>query len=151
MICRTNFTNSRRKLLKSKTFPTSSWMHLIGAVRAAAPQAVQAAAPQAVVVAVTRVQALQAVTDLCENDEHTSLEREKPMSHRRLTMLLNDLEKDLQDELHQLETETFEIEDIADIEIEAASCGCSSSCSTSSCCSCSTSSCCSCSTSCNSC
>ncbi|MEO8970181.1 MAG: thiazolylpeptide-type bacteriocin [Ktedonobacteraceae bacterium] len=69
-------------------------------------------------------------------------------------MLLNDLKKDrideLKDELHQLEMETFEIEDIADIDIEAASCGCSSSCSTSSCCSCSTSSCCSCSTSCNS-
>jgi len=56
------------------------------------------------------------------------------------------LSDDLKDELHQLEAETFEIEDIADIGIEAAS-G-SSSCSTSSCCSCSTSSCCSCSTSC---
>lgn len=78
----------------------------------------------------------------------------EPLSKRRHSMLLNDLKKDrideLKDELHQLEMETFEIEDIADIDIEAASCGCSSSCSTSSCCSCSTSSCCSCSTSCNS-
>jgi len=56
-----------------------------------------------------------------------------------LNDLKNDLTNDLMDELHRLEMETFEIEDIADIDIEAASCGCSSSCSTSSCCSCSTS------------
>lgn len=55
----------------------------------------------------------------------------------------------LQDELRQLETETFEIEEVEDTaELLAAS---SSSCSCSSCCSCSTSSCCSCSTSTSSC
>jgi len=62
------------------------------------------------------------------------------------TDLKKDLQDDLRDELHQLEAETFEIEDIADMEMEAPFC--SSSCSTSSCCSSSTSSCCSCSTSC---
>lgn len=56
----------------------------------------------------------------------------------------------LSEELHQLDAETFEVEDLADVGLEAASCTCSSSCSTSSCCSCSTSSCCSCSTSCTS-
>ncbi|MEV6693863.1 hypothetical protein AB0M35_20570 [Micromonospora sp. NPDC051196] len=55
----------------------------------------------------------------------------------------------LNDELRELETETFEIEEVADgSEILAAS---SSSCSCSSCCSCSTSSCCSTSTSTSSC
>jgi uncharacterized protein (DUF2249 family) len=55
----------------------------------------------------------------------------------------------LQNELSQLETETFEIEEIADgADLLAV---CSSSCSCSSCCSCSTSSCCSCSTSTSSC
>ncbi len=52
----------------------------------------------------------------------------------------------LTEELHELEVETFEIEDVADIETDVGSI-CSSSCSTSSCCSCSTSTCCSCSTS----
>jgi len=65
-------------------------------------------------------------------------------------MLLNDLTNDLEDELHQLETETFEVEDITDLGLDApmALSWTSSSCSTSSCCSCSTSSCCSTSTSC---
>lgn len=55
----------------------------------------------------------------------------------------------LNDELSQLETETFEIEEISDGgDLLAAS---SSSCSCSSCCSCSTSSCCSTSTSTSSC
>ncbi|MDG4810662.1 hypothetical protein O7634_28230 [Micromonospora sp. WMMD1120] len=55
----------------------------------------------------------------------------------------------LNDELRELETETFEIEEVADGgEALAAS---SSSCSCSSCCSCSTSSCCSTSTSTSSC
>jgi hypothetical protein len=69
-------------------------------------------------------------------------------------MLLNDLktnlQDDLQDELHQLETETFEVEDLTDLGLDAAVplSWTSSSCSTSSCCSCSTSSCCSTSCSC---
>jgi hypothetical protein len=69
-------------------------------------------------------------------------------------MLLNDLKdnlrNDLKDELHQLETETFEVEDLIDLGLDAAMplSWTSSSCSTSSCCSCSTSSCCSTSTSC---
>ena len=55
----------------------------------------------------------------------------------------------LLNELRQLETETFEIEEIADgADMLAAT---SSSCSCSSCCSCSTSSCCSTSTSTSSC
>lgn len=56
----------------------------------------------------------------------------------------------LADELRELETETFEIEDLADIGIDMMA-WCSSSCSCSSCCSCSTSSCCSCSSSTSSC
>ncbi|MBM7814553.1 thiazolylpeptide-type bacteriocin [Saccharothrix algeriensis] len=52
----------------------------------------------------------------------------------------------LRDELHALETETFEIQDIGDVDSVAFD-WCSSSCSCSSCCSCSTSSCCSTSTS----
>ncbi|MFJ6195526.1 hypothetical protein [Micromonospora sp. NPDC092111] len=55
----------------------------------------------------------------------------------------------LNDELRQLEIETFEIEEIEDGGDALAAT--SSSCSTSSCCSCSTSSCCSTSTSCSSC
>jgi hypothetical protein len=55
----------------------------------------------------------------------------------------------LREELHRLETETFEMEELADTGMELAAC--SSSCSCSSCCSCSTSSCCSTSTSCSSC
>ena len=54
-------------------------------------------------------------------------------------------------ELLELEAETFEIEDLADLSVELGTCASSSSCSTSSCCSCSTSSCCSTSTSCSSC
>lgn len=55
----------------------------------------------------------------------------------------------LNDELRQLEIETFEIEEIEDGGDALAATSCSCSCS--SCCSCSTSSCCSCSTSCSSC
>ncbi|MGC5031019.1 thiazolylpeptide-type bacteriocin [Micromonospora sp. DT229] len=55
----------------------------------------------------------------------------------------------LNEELRELETETFEIEEVADGEEMLAAT--SSSCSTSSCCSCSTSSCCSTSTSTSSC
>jgi len=67
-----------------------------------------------------------------------------------LNDLKNDLGNDLRDELHQLETETFEVEDLIDLGLDAtvALSWTSSSCSTSSCCSCSTSSCCSCSCSC---
>ena len=63
---------------------------------------------------------------------------------------------DLPDELHRLETETFEIEDIVDVGMDMPKTGgvmsclmaaSSSSCSCSSCCSCSTSSTCSTSTS----
>ena len=63
---------------------------------------------------------------------------------------------DLRDELHRLETETFEIEDIVDVGMDMPKTGgimsclfaaSSSSCSCSSCCSCSTSSTCSTSTS----
>ncbi|GAB3143098.1 hypothetical protein GCM10027290_18920 [Micromonospora sonneratiae] len=56
----------------------------------------------------------------------------------------------LNDELRQLETETFEIEEIEDGG-DALAAATSSSCSCSSCCSCSTSSCCSTSTSTSSC
>jgi hypothetical protein len=67
----------------------------------------------------------------------------------------------LVDDLRQLSAETFEIEDINDLGLDApgimvgdeelmAEGWCSSSCSCSSCCSCSTSSCCSCSCSCSS-
>ncbi len=57
------------------------------------------------------------------------------------------MRENLEEELHRLETETFEVEDVAEPGTEAALSICSSSCSTSSCCSCSTSGCCSCSTS----
>jgi hypothetical protein len=52
---------------------------------------------------------------------------------------------ELKDELHALESMTFEIEELVDPSVELV--WSSSSCSTSSCCSCSTSSCCSTSTS----
>ncbi|GAA1329507.1 hypothetical protein [Saccharothrix algeriensis] len=55
----------------------------------------------------------------------------------------------LKDELHRLEIETFELEELADTGVDLAAT--SSSCSCSSCCSCSTSSCCSTSTSTSSC
>jgi len=55
----------------------------------------------------------------------------------------------LKDELHRLEIETFELEELADAGVDLAAT--SSSCSCSSCCSCSTSSCCSTSTSTSSC
>lgn len=53
------------------------------------------------------------------------------------------------EELHRLETDTFEMEELSDPGMELAAT--SSSCSCSSCCSCSTSSCCSTSTSTSSC
>jgi len=74
------------------------------------------------------------------------------------------MQTNLVEDLRRLEVETFEIEEINNIGIDAPvviiddgsgggelDAWSSSSCSTSSCCSCSTSSCCSCSTSCGSC
>jgi hypothetical protein len=68
------------------------------------------------------------------------------------------MQTNLGQDLRMLDVETFEIEEINDIGIDApavidegeeAFAATSSSCSCSSCCSCSTSSCCSCSTSCS--
>ena len=52
----------------------------------------------------------------------------------------------IKDELHQLDIETFEVEDLVDVEQTVGSCSCSCSCgSTTATSSCSCSSCCSCS------
>jgi thiazolylpeptide-type bacteriocin precursor len=57
------------------------------------------------------------------------------------------LAEEVKGELHQLDTETFEVEDLIDVEQNALDGSSSSSCSSTSSCSCSCSSCCSCSSS----
>jgi thiazolylpeptide-type bacteriocin precursor len=59
----------------------------------------------------------------------------------------NLLVKEIEEELHQLDTETFEVEDLIDVEQNAysATTSSSTSCGSTTSCSCSCSSCCSCS------
>ena|SRR5450432_2256710 len=145
-----SFINSRWKPSKSKTSLTLILKQPhVGAAQAAAPQAVVAAARRAIV--------LPKCCGPFFCREYVpflhSVERRSQGFTGGSTMLLNDLKdnlrNDLKDELHQLETETFEVEDLIDLGLDAAvPFSGSSSCSTSSCCSCSTSSCCSTSTSC---